>query len=119
MTESAAAPVAAPAAVPAADIFTLEVFTPWIGKEFSILHPNVSADFKLRLTNVYDPSKGASHPRFRKPLTLQFRGPADPILLEGFYDIEAEGTGVLGLHIVPTLTPDREENGMGYHVAFN
>ncbi|WP_158047098.1 hypothetical protein [Skermanella pratensis] len=74
MTESAAAPVAAPAAVPAADIFTLEVFTPWIGKEFSILHPNVSADFKLRLTNAYDPSKGASHPKFRKPLTLRFRG---------------------------------------------
>lgn len=109
MTEATAAP----------DIFTLEVFTPWIGKEFSILHPDVPPDFKLRLTGVYDPSKGASHPRFRKPLTLQFRGPADPLLLEGFYEVEAEGTGVLGFHIIPTLTPDREENGMGYHVAFN
>ncbi|WP_157619368.1 DUF6916 family protein [Skermanella stibiiresistens] len=109
MTETTAVP----------DIFTLENWTPWIGKEFSVPHPNVAADFKLRLTQAYDPSKGASHPKFRKPLTLLFRGPSDPILVEGFYEIEADGMGVVGMHITPTLTPDREENGMAYHVAFN
>jgi hypothetical protein len=101
------------------DLLTAENFALLIGKEFSILHPQVPAEFKLRLTQTYDPSKGASHPKFRKPLTLTFRGPADPLLLEGAYDIQAEGFGPVNLHIVPTLTPDREENGMGYHVAIN
>jgi hypothetical protein len=101
------------------DLLTAENFALLIGKEFSILHPQVPAEFKLRLTQTYDPSKGASHPKFRKPLTLTFRGPADPLLLEGAYDIQAEGFGPVNLHIVPTLTPDQEENGMGYHVAIN
>jgi hypothetical protein len=101
------------------DLLTEGNFTPLIGKEFSILHPQVPAEFKLRLTTAYDPSKGASHPKFRKPLTLTFRGPVEPLLLEGAYDIQTEGLGPVNLHIVPTLTPDREENGMGYHVAIN
>ena len=101
------------------DIFTLENFTPQIGKEFSVLHPQVPADFKLRLTKAYDPSKGSSHPRFRKPLSLAFRGPADPLLLEGNYEVATDGFGPVMLYIIPTLTPDREENGMGYHVALN
>jgi hypothetical protein len=101
------------------NLFTLEIFTPMIGKEFSIPHPQVPADFKLRLTSAYDPSKGASHPKFRKPLTLTFRGPDDPLLLEGVYDIQTEGFGPASIYIIPTITPDREENGMGYHVAIN
>jgi hypothetical protein len=101
------------------DLLTMENFTPQIGKEFSILHPQVPAEFKLWLTTAYDPSKGASHPKFRKPLTLTFRGPVEPQLIEGAYDIQAEGFGPVNLYIVPTLTPDREENGMGYHVAIN
>ena len=101
------------------DLLTMETFTPLIGKEFSILHPQVPVEFKLRLTTAYDPSKGASPPKFRKPLTLTFCGPVEPLLLEGAYDIQAEGFGPVNLFIVPTLTPDREENGMGYHVAIN
>src|SRR3954454_19175313 len=104
---------------PAQDLFTLEIFTPLIGQEFSILHPQAPTEFKLKLTSAYDPSKGASHPKFRKPLTLTFRGPADPLLLEGAYDIQTEGFDPVNLFIVPTLTPDREESGMGYHVAIN
>jgi hypothetical protein len=101
------------------DIFVLENFTPLIGREFSFSDPQVAPGFKLKLAKAYDPSKGMSHPKFRKPLTLLFRGPVDTLLLEGFYQIETEGFGPIGVQIVPTLTPDREENGMGYHVAFN
>ena len=101
------------------NLFTLKIFTPMIGKEFSILHPQVPANFKLRLTSAYDPSKGFSHPKFRKPLTLTFRGPVEPLLLEGLYDIQTEGFGPVSLYIIPSLTPDREENGMGYHIAIN
>jgi len=101
------------------DLLTAENFTPLIGQHFSIIHPEVPAEFTLRLTSTYDPSKGASHPKFREPLTLLFRGPAEPLLLEGAYDIQTEGFGPVRLHIVPTLSPDREENGMGYHVAIN
>jgi hypothetical protein len=25
----------------------------------------------------------------------------------------------VSLYIIPSLTPDREENGMGYHIAIN
>ena len=43
----------------------------------------------------------------------------EPLLLEGLYDIQTEGFGPVSLYIIPSLTPDREENGMGYHIAIN
>jgi len=101
------------------DLLTIETFAPLVGQEFSILHPQVPAEFKLRLAPAYGRSKGRSRPPFRKPLSLTFRGPVEPLLLEGLYDIQTEGFGPVSLYIIPSLTPDREENGMGYHIAIN
>jgi hypothetical protein len=36
------------------DLLTAETFTPLIGQEFSILHPQVPTEFKLRLTTAYE-----------------------------------------------------------------
>ena len=99
---------------PPSDLLTWRFSRRMIGKEFSILHPQVPAEFKLRLTTAYDPSKGASHPKFRKPLTLTFRGPAEPLLLEGVYDIQTEGFGPASLlhHPDADAGPGRERHGL-------
>jgi hypothetical protein len=103
----------------AADPYALDVFTPHVGKLFTILHPQVPADFKLRLVSAVDPARGSWPKKFRRPVQLTFRGPPDPILLEGDYDIETDGFPPMRLHIAPMQVYDREENGQGYQVAIN
>jgi hypothetical protein len=101
------------------DPYVLETFTPHVEKEFSVLHPQVPADFKLRLVQAYDATRGSWPKKFRRPLGLNFRGPSDVLLIEGDYEIETEGFASMCLHISPIVTHDREENGQMYQGLLN
>jgi hypothetical protein len=53
----------------------------------------------------------------RKPFSLIFRGPRQPVLSEGLYAVEYADGPTLMLYVIPILTaaPDHQE----YQVAFN
>jgi hypothetical protein len=53
----------------------------------------------------------------RKPFSLIFRGPRQPVLPEGLYPVEFADRPTLVLYVIPILTPAR--NHQEYQVVFN
>ena len=53
----------------------------------------------------------------RKPFSLIFRGPRQPILPEGLYPVEFADGPTLVLYVIPILTPARDHQE--YQVVFN
>ncbi len=51
-----------------------------------------------------------------RPFSIIFRGPKDPSLPQGIYDIEHDKMGIPGLFLVP-IGPDND--GMLYEAVFN
>ena len=72
------------------------------------------ARFSLTLTNVTELKGGV--PGGRKPFSLIFRGPAQPLLPQAMYDFEHPLHGVLPIFIVP-LSADSE--GVTYEAVFS
>lgn len=53
----------------------------------------------------------------RKPFSLIFRGPRQPILPEGLYPVEFADGPTLALYVIPILTAARDHQE--YQVVFN
>jgi aminoglycoside 6'-N-acetyltransferase len=84
---------------------TVASFRPHLGKEFTLrFEPD---DLEFTLTEAHGESR---------PFTVQFRGPADPVLPQAIYRLEREGLGALEIFIVPIA---REEGGTDYEAVFS
>ena len=53
---------------------------------------------------------------FRRPFTLAFRGPREPILPQGTYEFAHEQLGTLEIFVVPVAS---NEDGTTYEAVFN
>lgn len=52
----------------------------------------------------------------QEQFSIIFRGPADPMLIQGIYRLEHEKMGALDLFLVPI---SRDEGGVRYEAVFN
>ncbi len=93
-------------------------FSPYLNQRFRI-DPEASEPLDVELIEVSElgsASISSDDPEKRRPFSIVFRGPNDPSLPQGIYDIEHGEMGTLSLFIVP-IGPDKE--GMLYHAVFN
>ncbi len=93
-------------------------FSPYLNQRFRI-DAGSSEPLDVELIEVSELSSASissDEPEKRRPFSIVFRGPNDPSLPQGIYDIEHGEMGTLSLLIVP-IGPDKE--GMLYHAVFN
>ena len=70
----------------------------------------------IEVSELGSASISSDEPEKRRPFSIVFRGPNDPSLLQGIYDIEHGEMGTLSLFIVP-IGPDA--HGLCYESIFN
>ena len=97
------------------DDFTVETFRGRIGDRFRISGHGASV-VEAELTEA-TAGDAAESPRAgeRRPFSLVFRGPLEPILPQQIYRFEHDALGAFDLFIVP-IGPD--ESGMQYEAVF-
>jgi hypothetical protein len=96
------------------DTVTVEDFAPAVGESFS-LDAGQAGQLELELRAAVP----ASHPGpegTRHPFTLEFRGPAEPMLPQSIYRLETDTLGELEFFIVPV---GRDDAGTAYEAVFN
>jgi hypothetical protein len=95
------------------DTLTDESFTPHLGTPFRVeMGGATELELKLSLVSVLG---GASGARGRRPFSLLFHGPLQPVLPQSIYRLKHPALGDLELFIVP-LGPD--PGGMRYEAIF-
>jgi hypothetical protein len=97
--------------------FTYDDFADRVGNEFRVRAPE-GPDLTLVLSEV----TAGTHPggtgpdgATRTQFSLLFRGPAEPVLGQGTWELDHERMGTLALFLVP-IRPDAE--GRRYEAAF-
>lgn len=96
--------------------FTYDDFTDKVGTEFRLRAPE--HELTLVLSGVSEgPAAGGTGPdgTVRQQFALVFRGPADPQLTQGIWELEHDHFGEIGIFLVP-LGPDAE--GPRYEAVF-
>jgi hypothetical protein len=81
--------------------------------------PHVDTPFavgELETTLVEVRQLDVQDPEFRQPFTLSFRGPREPILPQGTYELSHAELGTLEIFIVPVAS---NEAGTTYEAVFN
>ena len=100
------------------DAFTLTTFAGLEGQSF-VVHPGTPESLELVLEGVSD--LGASRaatpiaPMKRRPFSLIFRGPCDPILPQKTYPMTHPELGRFDLFVVPV---GRDQAGTRYEAVF-
>ena len=96
------------------DTATVEDFAPLVGETFS-LDAGEAGSFELALTAAV-PASNPGPEGTRHPFTLEFLGPAEPILPQHSYRLEHAVLGELEIFIVPV---GRGQAGTAYEAVFN
>ena len=95
------------------DKLTSADFSPHLNQTFRIRAGELTLEVEL----ISVEERGAAHsPNARKPFSIIFRGPLEPILPQMIYKIKHGEIGALDLFIVP-IGPD--EHGMCYQAVFS
>ena len=87
---------------------TVEVFEPHVGGAFAV------ADAGVELV-LREASPVGEWPGGRRPFRLEFRGPADPLLVQQIHRLEHAGLGALEIFVVPI---GRDAGGATYEAIF-
>jgi hypothetical protein len=92
---------------------THEDFAPRVGERFRL----VRDDGALELTLLRADRLGTREPRpgQRRPFSLVFLGPGEPVLAQRIYRVEHAGLSTLDLFLVPVA---RDERGVRYESVF-
>ena len=93
---------------------THDHFSECLNQVFRVVSNDSVVDLELIQVDV-DQSE-VSLPRDRRPFSLLFRGPPEPVLPQRLYAMEHETLGTIEIFIVP-IGPDKE--GMRYEAVFN
>lgn len=92
-----------------------EDFEPCLGQSFVVATSDESS-IELELTQVKPLVPSDPEADLRRPFSLLFRGPTEPVLAQQLLRVENETVGELVLFLVP-IGPD--EKGMLYDVTIN
>lgn len=95
------------------DQLTAEDFAPSLGKMFR----PAGSDLELTLATLDQREHPGWEAAARKPFALILRGPAAPILPEGFHRIAIESGPTLVLYVIPIFTAGRDHQD--YQIVFN
>jgi uncharacterized protein DUF6916 len=87
-------------------------FAPHVDSPFVIEHAEGSLETDLAEVRELD----ALGKEFRRPFTLLFRGPQEPLLPQDTYQIKHEELGELEIFVVPV---ESGEEGTVYQAVFN
>ena len=100
------------------ETFTLETFQPLVGERFEIAADESSIDVVLAEANATqaDGEPDAPNGGARRPFSIVFRGPLEPILPQRIYPFRQDKLGSFELFIVP-IGPD--DDGMRYEAVFS
>ena len=93
-------------------------FSQYLNQKFRI-QLEAMEPLEVELIEVTDlnPASGSDiEPSTSRSFSIIFRGPKDPSLPQGIYDIEHDKMGIPGLFLVP-IGPDND--GMRYEAVFN
>jgi hypothetical protein len=96
---------------------TFDLFEGRVGESFEVSTDGVSA-VTVELTEATEsnePGGSGPHGEQRRQFSLEFRGPAGPVLPQATYRLEHGELGMLELFLVP-IGPDAD--GMRYEAAF-
>jgi hypothetical protein len=102
------------------DSLTAAHFQEIQGTRFRVTHGPASHEFELvSVTEFPDAAQGT----FRKPFSILFHGPLDPVLPQGTHRLEHENLGVLDLFMVPVgpnepAAAGQEPTAMRYEAVF-
>ena len=98
------------------DKLTVDDFRTAVGQAFT-LDAGEEGKLDLTLTEVRAlTAESAPDADVRAPFALDFRGPADPTLLQGTYRLHNEALGPLDIFIVPVARD--EDGGTDYEAIF-
>jgi hypothetical protein len=100
------------------DRLTVDSFAPSLGEMFLLRPDGAHHSVELQLTRAetHDPeASSADESGNRSPFTLEFRGPAQPILQQQIYRIEHSRLGPLEIFIVPV---GNDGSGTRYEAVF-
>jgi hypothetical protein len=95
----------------ALDALTAADFAPHLHERFR-LQAGAAGELPLELVEVV----GGEHREQRRPFSVVFRGPGDPVLPQQIYGIEHPALGTLELFLVPI---GRDAAGVSYEAVFN
>lgn len=96
------------------DTATVEAFAPAVGESFS-LDAGEAGTLELELIAA-TPGQHPGPEGTRHPFTLEFVGPADPILAQRIYRLDQEQLGSLEIFLVPI---SRDDTGTTYEAVFS
>lgn len=99
------------------DRLTADSFAPSVGETFTLDAGDAGRiEVELLAARLHDPDAPAEDASgTRAPFTLEFRGPADPILAQHIYRLEHPALGSLEIFIVPIGS---DEAGTSYEAVF-
>ncbi len=95
-----------------AQTLTADDFAPHVGSSFVVVHEGTSVEAELAEVRELD----ALSEDFRRPFTLMFPGPQEPVLPQSTYQIKHEDLGELEIFVVPL---ESDESGTVYQAVFN
>jgi hypothetical protein len=98
------------------DRLTATSFAPAVGDTFTIDAGEGRLELELVEARLHEPDAPAEDAGgARAPFTLEFLGPADPVLPQRIYPLEHPSFGTLEIFIVPI---GRDEAGTRYEAVF-
>jgi hypothetical protein len=89
---------------------TLEIVEPLVGDAFTIAAEPAPIGLALETAVALGEWPGG-----RQPFSLTFRGPPDPVLQQGIYQLEHAELGALEIFIVPI---GKDADGTSYEAIF-
>ena len=95
--------------------FTLETFAGCVGDRFAISFDEGELRLELVSATALGGTATEVPPGHRVPFSLEFLGPAEPVLAQAIYGFEHAALGVFELFIVPI---GRDESGVRYEAVF-
>jgi hypothetical protein len=95
--------------------FTLEAFAGCVGNRFAISLDEEELALELVSAAALGGATTEVPPGDRLPFSLEFLGPAEPVLAQATYGFEHAALGAFELFIVPI---GRDESGVRYEAVF-
>ncbi|MGA8552454.1 MAG: hypothetical protein WB678_19705 [Stellaceae bacterium] len=95
------------------DQLTAEDFAPYLGQAFC----PIGGDLELVLVTLDRRERPGWEAMARQPFALILRGPHQPILPEGVYQLAIDGGPALALYVIPIFTAARAHQD--YQIVFN
>jgi hypothetical protein len=96
------------------DALTLDAFAPHVGEEFVLVHEQAGR-LELELLEARAVGGDRAPGNDRRPFSLLFRGPVEPLLPQRIYRLEHDTVGPLEIFIVPVA---RDAAGTHYEAIF-